>query len=136
MVMGLLQIKTQTEDLARFVTQKTRPEIIANALRQEYAADPTIKIFCDSPEVRIISRIPGDHFYHSFFDNLPKDREGFIRFLRAKGIKFLVIPEETETSTPSQLFPPGSVSRTGAFEDVIPQPDDRRADSLYRVRAK
>ena len=133
-VMGLLQVKTQTEDLARFVRQKTRPETIANVLRQEYAADPTIKIFCDSPEVRIISRIPGDHFYHSFFDNVPKDREGFIGFLRAKGIKFLVIPEETETSTPSQLFPPGSVRSTGAFEDVIPPPDDRRADSLYRVR--
>jgi hypothetical protein len=133
-VIGLLQVKTQTEDLARFVTQKTRPETIANALKQEYAADPTIKIFCDSPEVRIISRIPGDHFYHSFFDDVPKDREGFIRFLRAKGIRFLVIPEENETSTPSQLFPPGSVRGTGAFEDVIPPPDDRRADSLYRVR--
>jgi hypothetical protein len=46
----------------------------------------------------------------------------------------LMIPEEDETSTPSQLFPPGRVSDTGVFEDVIPPPDDRRADSLYRVR--
>jgi len=66
-VIGLLQVKTQTEDLARFVTQKTRSLTIANVLKQEYAADPTIKIFCDSPEVRVVSGIPGDHFYHSFF---------------------------------------------------------------------
>jgi hypothetical protein len=132
-VMGLLQVKTQTEDLARFVTQTTRPETIANVLKQEYAADPTIKIFCDSPEVRVISHIPGDHFYHSFFDGVPKDREGFIGFLRAKGIKLLVIPEENETSTPSQLFP-GLVKDTTAFEGVVPAPDDRHIDSLYRVR--
>jgi hypothetical protein len=132
-VIGLLQVKTQTEDLARFVTQKTRPETIANVLKQEYAADPSIKIFCDSPEVRIISHIPGDHFYHSFFDGVPKDREGFIGFLRAKGIKLLVIPEENETSTPSQLFP-GLVKDATVFEGVVPAPDDRHIDSLYRVR--
>ncbi len=132
-VIGLLQVKTQTEDFGRFVTQKTRSLTIANVLKQEYAADPTIKIFCDSPEMRIISGIPGDHFYHSFFDGVPKDREGFVGFLRAKGIKLLVIPEENETSTPSQLFP-GLVKDTAVFEGVVPAPDDRHIDSLYRVR--
>ena len=134
LLIGFVQLKTQVEDLARFVTQKTRPETIANYLKQEYDADPSIRVFCDSPEVRVMSGIPGDHFYHSFFDGVPKDREGFVGFLRTKGIKFLMIPEEDETSTPSQLFPPGRVRDTGVFEDVIPPPDDRRADSLYRVR--
>ncbi len=134
MLIGFVQLKTQVEDLARFVTQKTRPEAIANYLKQAYAADPSIKVFCDSPEVRVMSGIPGDHFYHSFFDGVPKDREGFVGFLRTKGIKFLMIPEEDETSTPSQLFPPGRARDAAVFEDVIPPPDDRRADSLYRVR--
>jgi hypothetical protein len=134
LVFGVFQLKTQTEDLARFVTQKTRPETIANYLSQAYATDSSIKIFCDSPEVRVMSGIPGEHFYHSFFDNVPKDAPGFVGFLRRNGIQFLVIPEEDETSIPSQLFPPGSVRGTGAFDDVIPPPDNRRADSLYRVR--
>jgi hypothetical protein len=134
LAVGVAQLKTQTEDLARFITQKTRPEAIANFLRQQYAADPSIKIFCDSPEVRIMSGIPGDHFYHSFFDGLPKDQAGFVEFLRAKHIKFLMIPEENETSTPSQLFPPSQIKSTGVFEELIPPPDERRADSLYRVR--
>jgi hypothetical protein len=134
MVVGIFQVKTQTEDLARFLSQQDRSEEIANYLRKEYALDPSIKIFCDSPEVRIVSGIPGDHFYHSFFDGIPKDRDGFVGFLRTKGIKFLMIPEEDETSTPSQLFPPGQARDTGVFEDVIPPPDGRRADSLYRVR--
>jgi hypothetical protein len=136
MLIGFVQLKTQVEDLARFVTQKTRPETIANYLRQEYAADPSIRVFCDSPEVRVMSGIPGDHFYHSFFDGIPKDREGFVGFLRTNGIKFLMIPEEDETSTPSQLFSPGQARDTGVFEGVIPPPDDRRADSLYRIRDK
>jgi len=134
-VVGIVQLKTQVEDLTRFVTQKERSQMIANYLKQEYASDPTIKVFCDSPEVRIVSGIPGDHFYHSFFDGVPKDRVGFLGFLRTNGIKFLVIPEENETSTPSQLFP-SLVKDTGAFEGVIPPPDDRRADSLYRVRVE
>src|SRR5258708_1552148 len=135
LVIFALQFKTQADDLTRFVTQKTRPETIANYLKQEYAADPSIKIFCDSPEIRIISGIPGDHYYHSFSEGLSKDREGFLGFLRKNGITFLVIPEESETSTPSQLFP-GLITETGGiFEDLIPPPDDRRADSLYRVRA-
>ncbi|MEK6333577.1 MAG: hypothetical protein AABM67_01430 [Acidobacteriota bacterium] len=135
LVLGLLQFRTQGEDLARFVTQKTRPEIIANYLRQEYVADPSIKIFCDSPEVRIISGIPGEHYYHSFSEGVPRDREGFVGFLRQNGITLLVIPEETETSTPSQLYP-GLVKETGGiFESIVPPPDDRRADSLYRLRA-
>ena len=136
LLVGFVQIKTQVEDLARFVTQKTRPEAIASYLRQKYLAEPSIRVFCDSPEVRIMSGIPGDHFYHSFFDNVPKDREGFIGFLRRNGIEFLVIPEEDETSTPSQLFPPGRAGDTGAFEVVIPPPEGRRADSLYRVRVE
>lgn len=135
-VVGIFQVKTQTEDLARFLSQQNRSEVIAAYLKKEYASDPSIKIFCDSPEVRIVSGIPGDHFYHSFFDGVPKDREGFVVFLQTKGIKFLMIPEEDETSTPSQLFPPGRVRDTGVFEDVIPPSDGRRADSLYRVRAE
>jgi len=134
LVVFALQFKAQAEHLTRFVTQTTRPETIANYLKKEYASDPSIKIFCDSPEVRIISGIPGEHYYHSFSEGVPKDREGFLRFLRTNGIGFLVIPEESETSTPSQLFP-GLVKETGGiFEDVIPPPDDRRADSLYRIR--
>jgi hypothetical protein len=135
LVVFALQFKTQAEHLTRFITQTTRPETIANYLKKEYASDPSIKIFCDSPEVRIISGIPGEHYYHSFSEGVPKDRDGFLGFLRKNGIKFLVIPEESETSTPSQLYP-GLVKDTGGiFEDVIPPPDNRRADSLYRLRA-
>jgi hypothetical protein len=135
LVVFAVQFKAQAEHLTRFVTQTTRPETIANYLKQEYASDQSIRIFCDSPEVRIISGIPGEHYYHSFSEGVPKDRASFIEFLRKNSIKFLVIPEESETSTPSQLYP-GLVKETGGiFEDVIPPPNDQRADSLYRVRA-
>ena len=134
LVVGAVQFKNQATDLAHFLRTPDRAQEIASYLSQEYGSDPSIRIFCDSPEVRVRSGIPGANFYHSFFDGVPNDREGFVGFLRTKGIKFLVIPEEDETSTPSQLFPPGRVKETGVFEAVIPPPDERRADSLYRVR--
>jgi hypothetical protein len=134
MVVGAFQVKTQAEDLVRFVSQTDRSEEIANYLKKEYASDPSIKIFCDHPEVRVNSGIPREQFYDSF--HAPTDQKGFIGYLLANGVKFLVIPQESETSTPSQLFP-SLVKETGdLFEGVIPAPDERRADSLYRVRAE
>ena len=134
LVIGLVQFGIQAADFAKFVIRKPRNEIIANYLRHEYASDPTIKIFCDSPEVRVISGIPREQLFDSFA--APRDKAGFIGFLQTKGIKFLVIPEEAETSTPSQLFP-GLVKESGnLLEGVIPAPDDKRTDSLYRVRTE
>jgi hypothetical protein len=133
-VVGIFQVKTQTQDLARFLSQTDRSEAIANYLKKEYALDASIRIFCDHPEVRVNSGIPREQFYDSF--HAPTDQEGFVGYLRANGVRFLVIPKESETSTPSQLFP-SLVKETGdLFEGVIPAPDERRADSLYRLRAE
>jgi hypothetical protein len=132
LVLGLAQYGIQAADLAHFVANKPRNEIIANYLRQQYASDPTMKIFCDSPEVRVMSGIPRSQFFES--RDAPRDKQGFLEFLRAKGVKFLEIPEESETSTPSQLFP-GLVRESGdTLEGTIPAPDDKRIDSLYKVR--
>jgi hypothetical protein len=133
-VVGILQCKTQTEDLARFLSQTDRAEVIGNYLKREYALDPSIKVFCDHPEVRVNSGIPREQFYDSF--HAPTDQKGFVGYLRTNGVRFLVIPQESETSTPSQLFP-SLVKDTGdLFEAVIPASTEQRVDSLYRVRAE
>lgn len=129
---GVFQFKDQAIDLQLFLAAPDRSQAIAVYLKQQYAADPSLRVFCDSPEVRVVSGIPRGQFYDSF--RAPKDRAGFIAYLRANGISFLVIPKEHETSTPSQLFP-NLVKESGdVFEGVIPAPDDQRADSLYKVR--
>lgn len=134
LVSGFVQFQTQAVDLKRFQAGEDRFQTIANYLKQEYASDRSIKVFCDHADVRVISGIPREQFYDSW--NAPKDREGFLGYLQTKGIKFLVIPKESETSTPSQLFPDLVRETGGVLEDVIPAPDDRRTDSLYRVRAE
>lgn len=134
LVYGFVQFKTQAVDIKQFLAVEDRSRTIANYLKQEYASDRSIKIFCDLTEVRVISGIPREQFYDSW--NAPKDREGFLGYLRTKGIKFLVIPKESETSTPSQLFPSLVKETGGVLEGVIPAPDDRRDDSLYRVRTE
>jgi hypothetical protein len=135
LVAGVVQFKTQAQDLARFLGTPDRSQAIANYLRQEYLSDPSIKVFCDHPEVRVVSGIPRAQFYDSF-GNTPKDRKRFLEFLRTNGIKFLVVPEESETSTPRQLFPNLVKEPVAAFEDMIPAADDRPVDSLYRVRVE
>src|SRR5262249_22872110 len=128
---GAAHFKSQAVDLVRFEQDRDRSQIIANYLKEAYAADRSIKIFCDHPEVRVISGIPLNRFYNSF--GAPRDREGFRQFLRTNRISFLVIPQEPEISTPSQLFPE-IIREPGLFEGVIPAPDEQRADSLYRIR--
>ena len=100
---GAFQFKDQAIDLQLFLAAPNRSQAIAVYLKQQYAAEPSLKVFCDSPEVRVVSGIPRGQFYDSF--RAPKDGDGFVAFLRANGIKFLVIPNKEETSTPSQLFP-------------------------------
>jgi len=128
---GVVQFKIQADDLVRFIRTPDQSQAIASYLKQEYLSDPSIKIFCDQIEVRVSSGIPREQFYDSW--NAPKDREGFLRFLRAKGIKFLVIPYESEQSTARQLFPNLSKEPVAAFEDLMPA-NDSTLDSLYRVR--
>ena len=134
LVAGMVQYRTQAVHLAMFVHEEEPSRAIANYLKQEYAADRSIKIFCDDTAVRVISGIPREQFYDSF--DAPKDREGFLGFLRTKDVKFLVVPQESETSLPRQLFQDLVKETGGAFEDVMPAPTDRRADSLYKVRAR
>lgn len=137
LVVGAVQFKSQAFDLRYFLTSPDRSQAIAYYLKQEYRADPSIKVFCDHPQIRVVSGIPREQFYDSFrVPKAPNDKEGFINFLKANGIKYLVIPKEHETSTPSQLFP-GLVKDTGdLLEGVIAAPDDQRVDSLYRVRGE
>jgi len=136
LVAGLVQFNTQALDLARFVWTYDRSQEIASYLRKEYAADPAIKVFCDHPEVRVASGIPREQFYDSSQGGTPKDKAAFIEFVRTNGIKFLVVPWESETSTARQLFPNLTKDPVAVFEDVIPVASDGSFDSLYRVRSE
>jgi len=134
LALGLMQYKKQADDLASFWGTPERSRAIASYLKQEYAADPSIKVYCDHPEVRVVSGIPRSQFYDSYSNGgAPRDRKGFLEFLRTRGITFLMIPQESEGSTPRQLFPNLMKDPVVGFEDVIPAADSA-ADSLYRVR--
>lgn len=134
LVCGVVQYRTQAIHLSQFEKGEERARTIANYLKQQYAADQSIRIFCDDTAVRVISEIPRAQFYDSFA--APRNREGFVGFLRANGVRFMVVPPEAETSTPGQLFP-NLVNDSGdAFEAVMTSPPERREDSLYRVRTK
>src|SRR4030095_13346146 len=135
LLFGGLQYKTQAQDLVRFWATPERSRAIAGYLRKEYAVDPSIRIYCDHPEVRVASGIPREQFYDSWSNGgAPRDEKGFLEFLRAKKIKFLMIPQEAESSTPRQLFPNLMTQPVAAFEDLLPAPNDSPTDSLYRVR--
>jgi len=134
LVLGALQFRIQWFDLKYFLLTQDRSQTIASYLKQEYSTDRSIRVFCDHPEIRVFSGIPREQFYDSF--RAPKDQAAFIGFLQANGIKYLVIPKENETSTPSQLFPNLVKDTGGLFEGVIPAPDDQRTDSLYKVRGE
>jgi len=133
LVAGVVQFKIQADDVARFIRTPDQSQAIASYLKQEYLSDPSIKIFCDQIEVRVSSGIPRKQFYDSW--TAPKNREAFLGYLRTNGIKFLVVPYESEQSAARQLFPNLSKEPVPAFEDVMPA-NDSTLDSLYRVRVE
>jgi len=134
LICGVVQYRTQAIHLWQFAQKEERARTIANYLKQEYAADQSIRIFCDDTAVRVISGIPRAQFYDSFA--APRDKEGFLSFLQAKGVKFMVVPFEAETSTPGQLFPDLVKDPGDSFEAIMTSPPERREDSLYRIRTK
>jgi Dolichyl-phosphate-mannose-protein mannosyltransferase len=74
----------------------------AEYLRNHFDLRSNARIFCDEGTVTVMSGIPMERFLTS--TDAPKDREGFLKFLSEKKVKYLVyIPKSV--STPARVFP-------------------------------
>ena len=84
------------------VNQYRAQRTVADYLREHYQPAVDGLIFSDEGNVTALSGIAPDKFLTS--SDAPKDREGFLVFLKEKNVAYLVFVKSV-TSTPAKLFP-------------------------------
>jgi Dolichyl-phosphate-mannose-protein mannosyltransferase len=85
-----------------FINKVYAHQAVANYLRSHYQPTSGTKIFCDDGTVLTLSGIPEDRFVSS--TTAPKDREGFLAYLREKNVEYVVFVIKEDSSL-TKLFP-------------------------------
>lgn len=107
---------------------------VADYLRDHFDVKSSARIFSDEGTVTVMSGIPAEKFLTSA--DAPKDREGFLQFLKDKNVEYLVFINKQD-STPAKAFHDLDSGEPEPFEFVMQQysgflPMHVR---LFRVRA-
>lgn len=76
--------------------------VVADYLRDHYQPGDRTRIFSDEGTVTVLSGIAEEKFLTT--SEAPKDREGFLAFLKEKNVEYLVFIKKID-STPAKLFP-------------------------------
>jgi hypothetical protein len=107
---------------------------VADYLHAHFDPNSNARIFSDEGTVSVMSGIPEEKFLTS--SDTPRDREGFLAFLKEKNVEYLVFVSKGD-STPAKLFPElKNGNQVEPFEPVM-HSNSRflRMDIwLYRVR--
>lgn len=84
------------------LNQISAQRAVADYVHAHFQKDSNARIFCDEGMVQALSGIPPEKFLTSF--DAPRDREGFLNYLKEKNVEYLVFVSNQE-STPVRLFP-------------------------------
>jgi hypothetical protein len=84
------------------LNQISAQRAVADYLHAHFQPNSNAHIFCDEGTVQALSGIAPEKFLTSF--DAPRDREGFLSYLKEKNIEYLVFVVN-QGSTPNRLFP-------------------------------
>jgi len=84
------------------LNQISAQRVVADYLRAHFQPNSNAHIFCDDGTVIALSGIPPDRFLTS--SDAPRDREGFLAFLKERDVQYLVFVNKAD-STPAKQFP-------------------------------
>jgi Gpi18-like mannosyltransferase len=116
-----IQLVGAVGEVNRYSTQRA----VADYLRDHFDRNSNAQIFCDEGTVRVLSGISADRFVTSA--DAPRDREGFLNFLRDKNVEYMVFVVNQD-SMPVRLFPDGEYGEPiGSFRTVM----SSHAEFLY-----
>ena len=108
---------------------------VADYLHAHFDPHSNARIFSDEGTVSVMSGLPEQKLLTS--SETPRDREGFLTFLKEKNVEYLVFVSKGD-STPAKLFPElNDGNRVGPFEPVLHSNSRFLLMDiwLYRVRA-
>ncbi len=98
----VLNAGVQAVALAGSLNQMSVQRAVADYLRDHHQSAANTRIFCDEGTIQVMSGIPPENFVSS--SDAPKDREGFLKFLKEKNVEYLVFVTNQD-SIPKKLFP-------------------------------
>jgi hypothetical protein len=101
-VVCVLGASVQLVGAIGLLNQISAQRAAADYLRKHFDPKSDARIFCDEGTVTVLSGIPVEKVLTSA--DAPKDREGFLPFLKEKDVEYLVFVKK-EDSTPTKLFP-------------------------------
>lgn len=98
----LLNTSIQLVYSAGYINREYAARQVAEYLRSQIEPGSNSRIFSDDGTVLALSGIPSQRFSSS--SDIPKDRAGFVAYLKEKNVEYLVLGDK-EDSTPVKLFP-------------------------------
>lgn len=98
----LLNAGAQLTYAVGYINREYAHAAIATQLQSRFRADSDARFFCDDGTVAALSEIPAARLHTSIV--APRDREGFLAYLKQKNVKYLVFLDRQD-STPARLFP-------------------------------
>lgn len=116
------------------LNQTSAQRAVADYLQAHFDPNSNARIFSDEGTVSVMSGIPEEKFLTS--SDTPRDREGFLGFLKEKNVEYLVFVSKGD-STPAKLFPElKDGNQVESFEPVMHSKSRflRMDIWLYRVR--
>jgi hypothetical protein len=102
MAVCLLNASIQLVYSAGYINREYTARQVAEYLRSQFEPGSKGRIFSDDGTVLALSGIPSQSFSSS--SDTPKDRAGFVAYLKEKNVEYLVLGDKDD-STPVKLFP-------------------------------
>jgi hypothetical protein len=107
---------------------------VADYLRDHYQPGAGTRIFSDEGTVTVLSGIAEERFLTT--SDAPKDRDGFLAFLKEKNVEYLVFIKKID-STAAKLFPELEYGKgIGSFEPVMNSHSKFMRVNIWLYRAR
>lgn len=119
--------------IVRLTTKTDANQIAAQFLWEKYAADKSLKVYCEDPAIRVLSGIPLEDFVDQY--NSPRDKQGFLDSLREKHVQYLVYKDGPGAQLGEMVREIESGRGQVALEKILPKSGEQLSEGIqvYRV---
>jgi len=128
-----LHFCAQVVEVVRLTTRTDADQVAAQFLREKYAADQSLRVYCDEPAIRVLSGIPLERFVNQY--NSPPDKQAFLDSLAARHVRYLIYKEGPGSQLGVLVREIAGARGQVALEKVSPQSSEPFSEGiqLYRV---
>ena len=119
--------------LVRLATRTNANQIAAQFLKEKYAVDKSLKVYCDDPAIRVLSGIPLEDFVDQY--NSPRDKQAFLETLSERHVRYLVYKDSPGSQLGVMVREIENSRGQVTLEKVVPKPGEKLSEGMqvYRI---